>query len=78
MRKDSKAGTAAKRRLSGRARFSAATRTYLASVPDPPGYKALFCRIECLPDWALQRRLEAPAIVSGAVERPSPHLLLSG
>jgi hypothetical protein len=38
---------AAKRRLSWRARFSAAIRTYLTSVPDPPGYKvSLFCRIE--------------------------------
>lgn len=44
---DSKAETAAKRRLSRRARFSAATRTYLTSVPDPPGYKvSLFCEIE--------------------------------
>jgi hypothetical protein len=32
---------------SRRARFSAATRTYLASVPDPPGHKtSLFCRKE--------------------------------
>ena len=36
---DSKAKTAAKRRPSRRARFSAPTRAYLPSVPDPPGYK---------------------------------------
>ena len=37
-------GTAARRRPSRRVRFSAATRTYLTRVPDPPGYKvSLFC-----------------------------------
>ena len=36
---DRKAKTAARRRPSRRARFSAATRTYLASVPESPGYK---------------------------------------